>query len=117
MMRLVVLLSLLLHAGSAPLQSDPAALKARLLGTLPTSKNGRGASPSLRQTIDGFARDLERRNPTHRPAESAKMNGFWRMLCTSLEGAPSAGQLGPLTGDVFQDLDSSQSSPRSRMNA
>lgn len=35
------------------------------------------------------------------------MNGFWKLLYTDFDPpATSAGKLGPLTGSVYQDLDS-----------
>lgn len=67
--------------------------------------NGLLATPSQRQSIDALARQCEALNPTPNPAASPKMFGRWRLLYTDLQpAAPSAGKLGPLTGDVFQIL-------------
>ena len=119
MLWLVVPLALLaMHAapGSSLLQQSAgrgradASPKTRLIEALrPLQRNGKDTPPPLRQSIDSLARELERRNPTRSPAKSDAMRGFWRMLYTSLESSPSAGQLGPLNGEVFQDLNPKQS--------
>ena len=91
-------------------RADLLAPKTRLIEALrPLQRNGKNTPPSERQTIDALARELERRNPTRSPARSETMGGFWRMLYTSFETSPSAGQLGPFNGEVFQDLNPKRS--------
>ena len=116
-MWLVVLLALLAVPVSSLLQPRGRVLapspKTRLVEALrPLQRNGKDTTRDQRLAIDALARELERGNPTRSPARSAAMGGFWRMRYTSLETSPSAGQLGPLTGDVFQDLRPVQSSLR-----
>jgi PAP_fibrillin len=72
--------------------------------------NGLEATQSQRTMISDLVSQIEALNPTPRPAYSPLMNGFWRMLYTDFSPpAPSAGKLGPFVGDVFQDLDSTNS--------
>jgi PAP_fibrillin len=72
--------------------------------------NGLQATQSQRTRISDLVSQIEQLNPTARPAYSPLMNGFWRMLYTDFSPpAASAGKLGPFVGDVFQDLDSTNS--------
>ena len=67
--------------------------------------NGINALASVRMEISSIVEELERRNPTERPALSNRMNGFWRMHYTDFSPpATSSGKLGPLIGEVYQDL-------------
>lgn len=67
--------------------------------------NGINALDSVRMEISSIVEDLERRNPTERPALSNRMNGFWRMHYTDFSPpATSSGKLGPFIGEVYQDL-------------
>eukprot|EP00976_Prorocentrum_cordatum_P087401 1186885-Prorocentrum_minimum.AAC.4 len=66
--------------------------------------NGLSATPDDKRRIAEIVTDIEQSNPTIAPAHSTLMPGFWRMLYTDMEPAPSSGKLGPFIGDVFQDL-------------
>ena len=55
-----------------------------------------------------ICKQLEQQQPKTITPKSRQdlMNGWWRMLYTNFApAAPSSGQLGPLVGDVFQDID------------
>lgn len=68
--------------------------------------NGINTPPDLEAKILSLCQELENCNPTSKPArDSQAMNGFWKMLWTNFApAAPSSGQLGPLVGTVYQDL-------------
>ena len=75
--------------------------------------NGLPASSTQQDTIRSLVDEIERFNPTANPAYSPLMNGYWRMLYTDFTpAAASSGKLGPFVGDVYQDLDSTQSTIR-----
>lgn len=70
-------------------------------------RNGIDTPVALEEDIVALCEQLEKCNPTPRPVRnSAKMNGFWKMLWTNFSPvAPSSGKLGPFVGDVYQDVD------------
>lgn len=68
------------------------------------SPNGLTATPDDQRKIAEMVTAVERENPTSAPAHSPLMAGFWRMLYTDMEPAPSSGKLGPFVGEVYQDL-------------
>jgi hypothetical protein len=69
-------------------------------------KNGIDTPADLEAEIVRVCQKLELANPTKAPAKSELMNGFWRLLWTNFApAAPSSGKLGPLVGNVYQDLD------------
>jgi hypothetical protein len=77
-----------------------------LIGQAP--KNGIDTPTDLEQDILQVCEALEGCNPTKAPARNTlMMNGFWNMRWTNFSPAnnPSSGKLGPLVGDVFQDID------------
>eukprot|EP00854_Cymbomonas_tetramitiformis_P022477 gene22477-27125_t len=78
-----------------------ATLCAELLKVAP---NGLEANADEQAKIAQLVTQLESKNPTSTPARSELMGGFWRMLYTDMEPAPSSGKLGPFIGAVYQDL-------------
>lgn len=78
-----------------------ATLCAELLKVAP---NGLEANADEQAKIAKLVTKLESKNPTSTPARSELMGGFWRMLYTDMEPAPSSGKLGPFIGAVYQDL-------------
>eukprot|EP01036_Dinobryon_divergens_P039435 gene39435-51984_t len=66
--------------------------------------NGLSATQSMRSDINSLAEILEASNPTRNPADSKLMGGIWRMIYTTATSGGNAGRIGPLTGDVDQDL-------------
>ena len=88
-----------------PLPPCLPAFKERLYSELQSVQpNGLNASPTDQQRIADLIAKLETMNPTPTPSRSPLMAGFWRMLYTDMEPAPSSGKLGPFIGDVFQNL-------------
>ena len=80
-------------------------LKVRLYEELgAVAPNGLSAGPAEQRRIADLVAQIEALNPTPKPSRSPLMAGFWRMLYTDMEPAPSSGKLGPFVGDVFQDL-------------
>jgi hypothetical protein len=71
--------------------------------------NGLKAGRPDQKEVTKIVEQLEKLNPTKRPAYSPLMNGFWRMLYTDITPVQvSSGKLGPFIGKVYQDLDSTQ---------
>lgn len=71
--------------------------------------NGLKATPEIKQTLNKIVKDVEKMNPTSKPAYSELMNGFWRLQYSDFfPPSTSSGKLGPFVGDVFQDLNSKQ---------
>lgn len=71
-------------------------------------RNGIDTPVELESQILDVCQKLERQqNPNVSPSKRPDlMNGFWNMRWTNFEpAAPSSGKLGPLVGDVFQDID------------
>ena len=71
--------------------------------------NGVDCTIEQRDGISSIVYDLEKKNPTSRPAmNDKKMAGYWRLLYTDFKpDAPSNGKLGPFIGKVYQYLDPS----------
>uniref|UniRef100_A0A7S0NAH0 Plastid lipid-associated protein/fibrillin conserved domain-containing protein n=1 Tax=Pyramimonas obovata TaxID=1411642 RepID=A0A7S0NAH0_9CHLO len=89
------------NSATTNIESQKVALYEELEKVAP---NGLIATPDDKSRIAEIVSAIEQSNPTEAPAQSPLMPGFWRMLYTDMEPAPSSGKLGPFVGDVFQDL-------------
>jgi len=70
-------------------------------------KNGIDTPKELEEDIVAICESLEKLNPTKSPVQKTDMmNGFWKLRWTNLANSgPSNGKLGPILGDVYQDID------------
>ncbi len=76
-----------------------------LLTSKTVVNNGIYATIEQRNDINACVQQLEKLNPTKRPAlASSLLKGRWKMIYTDIPIAPSNGKLGPFIGKVYQDL-------------
>ena len=91
-----------LSKGSLP--AHPLLLAQTIEGLAAGKKNGLACSDAEAAELDEIICMLEAQNPTTAPAESALLDGTWRLVYTSTKGG-SAGKLGPFVGSVKQVMD------------
>ena len=91
-----------LSKGASP--AHPLVLTQTIAQLSDGKRNGLKCTPAEAAELEEIIGMLERQNPTQAPAESALMDGSWRLLYTSTKGG-SAGKLGPFVGKVKQVMD------------
>jgi len=82
---------------------DVAGIKESIRSLARGTQNGIAADASKREEIADLVRELESANPTRKLTASPLLDGEWSLLYTTNDGS-SAGKIGPLVGDVIQDI-------------
>jgi len=88
--------------GSYP--AHPLVLSQTIEALAAGKKNGLACTPAESEELEEVISMLEAQSPTEAPAQSALLDGAWRLVYTSTQGG-SAGKLGPFVGKVQQVFD------------